>query len=179
MHSDKIKLPNNIVKLDDIFRLHPNIQGFMKYFNKVRFKDLGFLIISQPQTHPDIQMYGLFVIDKKSVSRNISSGEQKDPEIKQDFIAYDSKADTYVYYSGAGSKNVKSEHQHIENFCKKYGYWSDGDLGQYSVYKSKGRLKCKDHHHLNEQSPYLPSEKWIRDLVTKELEAVRDDLKKI
>jgi hypothetical protein len=163
MHTASLHLPSKVQSIENIFKLHPNIQNFVKYLNVKRFDKLNFFIISQPQTYPDIQIYGLFVIDKDNIKFNIDHLKQLRVEIKQDFIAYNIKDNSFVYYSGDNNanKNCQGEHQHINCFCKKFGYWPDGELGQYSVYEENGKLFCKDHHYLDENAAHLPREQWI------------------
>ena len=177
MHTDSAKLPQNIKPISQILDENPTIKNYAKYFNSDRFERLGFFVISQPQTHLDVQMYGLFTIDKDNVKSNVGDNTNRD-EIKQDFIAYKPKEDTFVYYSGLDKKKCEEECQHIDRFCEEYGYWPDGTLDQYSVYHvSEKKLQCKNHHYRDENAQHLPSEPWIRKQVIDKLYQVRNEFR--
>jgi len=163
-----IYLPSEIKSSAELYRENPKLKDFAKRFNLSRFVDIGFVVFSQPQGHPDITIYGLFVIDKANVEKNLRNASSSS-EIAQDFIAYDRTSSCYVYYSGQGKHDAKVEHQHINLFCKKFGKGPDGE----AQYGCSQDLKIAQHRYRNENDSNLPQESWIKDLIGEKMKEVR------
>lgn len=168
----ELHLPNNIRSMKEIFYENPNLEKFAKYFNTYRFDPLDFVIVSQPQSHPNHLIYGLFVIDKNGVFNNLKTGQKNKPVIKQDFIALDNNRNSITYFSGGSNKDT-GEHQSIHAFCKKYGKQPDGSWGQYGCTENK--LETNQHWYYDENDTNLPSEKYIRDLILKKLNKIKNE----
>lgn len=154
------QLPLNIKSLDEIINENPEIKKFSKYYNTIDFIPLKFVIFSQPQSHLDHTVYGIWVLVKANVINKVT------PKIKQDFLVFDRVANKYIYYSGLGLSDLYSEHQSITNFCNKFGKHLNGTWGQYGTYLSeKGTPITTDHHYDDQYAKNLPSEEWIRRLI--------------
>ena len=169
-----VPLPPNFKSLEDLINENPQIKKFAKYFNTKDFVPLGFVVVSQPQSHPDHTIYWLFVATKQGVGENIDAGVHKKREVKQDFIALDRQTNQSVYYSG-GTKAKTGVHQSIKSFCKTYGRFPDGSWGQYG---SSANLSTDQHWYKDENDPKLPVEPEIRSLIQNELTQLRSSLRK-
>lgn len=165
-------LPEHIKNITDIIRANSNLKKYAKHVNAKRFEQFGFVVFSQPQIHPDITIYGLFLFDKENAKKNLSNSSKSKSEIVQDFIAYDRNTDSIIYYSGRGKKT--GEHQTIRNFCNKFGKGPDGNWTEYGC---SDNGTTTNHRYKDENDVLLPSEKWIRREIKIKAEAFRESLK--
>lgn len=163
-----IGLPLNVKSIQDVVGENPALSGYAKFYNTKRFIEAGFVIFSQPQTHSDVTIYGLWLIDKQNVRKNKMDGGNE-PEIVQDFIAYDRKMSSIKYFSGG--RIIDPNHQgKIHDFCDEYGRNSDGT---YEYYGCSANGKTTNHRYLNENDRNLPGERWIHDELERKLREVR------
>jgi hypothetical protein len=169
-----IPLPRNFKSIEDLINENPQMKTFAKYFNTRDFVPLGFVVVSQPQSHPDHTIYGLFVLNKQGVGENVRAGIHKKPELKQDFIALDRLSNRAVYYSGGSRANTGS-HQSIKSFCKTYGQFPDGGWNQYGCARN---LMTDQHWYADENDTRLPAEPAIRNLIQNELVKFRRTINK-
>lgn len=171
-------LPENLLNVSEIIKHNPSIKEIAKFCNEKEFIPIRFSIVSQPQTHPDISIYGRFVIVKQNVIDNLKNkNKNPKPEIKQDFIAYNRVTGEAVYYSG-GSKESVSQHKSIDSFCKEYGKKQDGSMGQYECYICPGsskvvRYKTKHHWYNDENDKELPKEQIFRNEIAEVIKKFR------
>lgn len=165
-------MPKTVKSIEDIFAETPALKTFAKYFNTKEFTPLGFAIASQPQSHPNHTIYGLFVLNKDGVRTNLKTATKEKPEIKQDFIALDRVSGRIVYYSG-GSKLTAGEHQSMKSFCKTYGKWPGGKWGQYAC---TSNFKTNQRWYKDESDSNLPAEPEIRGLIASAMKKLRSEV---
>lgn len=171
-----INLPQNIKLLSELETENPKLLSVMKKYQSNRFIPIDYYIISQPQTHPTHQVYGVFVVDKDEVLKKLKNLSAERNQIKQDFLVYESSDGTIKYYRGL----KKGEHEntvlkHMEKFVKKYG-----GRGKYygSFYDAKSkRWLTTQHHYSDENDPSLPSEEFIRENIKAKLNQVHRESK--
>ena len=163
----------DVKRIEEIFQENPSLEIFAKKNNRKRFINLGFIVFSQPESHPAVTIYGLFVLDKDNIKKNLEKNFSL-CEIAQDFIAYDRQSKEFTYYSGQPPKNDSGHHQHINNFCRKFGKWPNGEWGQYECSRNR---KTPLHRMENENDQKLPTEGWVRSLLKKKIEEVREELR--
>lgn len=165
-----IGLPSNVRRIEDVIRANPQLASYAKYAND-RFKQLNFVVFSQPQTHPYITIYGLFQIDRQNVLENLTNTTYKD-EVVQDFIALNRKTGRIIYYSGRGAKT--GSHQNITSFCTVFGRNLNGDWGEYGCTSNR---HTTNHRYRDENDPNLPDEPWIRAQIKNELAILKEKVK--
>lgn len=163
-----------VKRIEEIYKEFPELRDFAKKFNKDRFEDIGFIIFSQPQAHPFVTIYGIFLFDKCNVKKNLIDASSRRDEIVQDFIAYETDTNKFTYYSGLGKHSLKSKHQHMNLFCRKFGKHPNGEWGQYGCNSEE---RTDSHRFDNENNSYLPTEKWVRDLIKTKIEELRSILR--
>jgi hypothetical protein len=153
-------LPHNVESIASLVARNPSLARHMKVAHPQRFEQVGFVITSQPTTHPDTTVYGVFLVDKLNVAKNAKGKKHPSKEVVQDFLAHDRVADTAVYYCGQGVSTV--DRQHITSFCAKFGRDSAGAWGQYGCASAR---QISQHRYDNEHDPGLPIEVEIRTAI--------------
>lgn len=169
-------LPPNVFKLDYLEANHPRLFNIMKKYNKSRFEPVGFFIVSQPQTHPNHQVYGIFVVDKNEVAKKLKNPNNICAQIKQDFLVYDQESHSVKYYRGLiRGERADTILRPISQFCSLYG----GGGKYYDTFiNSKNRWQTRLHHFCDERDPRLPIEPHLRNKVKRALDKVLQDLGK-
>jgi len=157
-----VNLPTDVRKVEDVISENPGLRDYAKFYNKKRFEELGFVVYSQPQTHKDVTIYGLWLIDKDSVADNLKGSNKN--ELVQDFIAYNRKDKSFKYYSGGRIIN-KLQQRRIYEFCETYGKDRQGNIKYYGCYKTEKGLATRDHRYRDENAENLPGEAWIRKVI--------------
>ncbi len=167
-----INLPKNTKTLQALKQSYPKIVNSMKSFQTQRFVELPFYIISQPQTHPDYVIYGIFFIDKTAVMNSIKNPNKRYNQIKQDLIAYCEKTKDIKYFRGLRRDEKTTD---ILRTLKEFNENFGGE-NYYGTYKQRVWL-TRQHHFYDENDPYLPGEKRIKKLISRELRKIRKELK--
>lgn len=171
-----ISLPSEIKPLAELERENPELFRVMKKYQPKRFIPIDWVIISQPPEYPAHQVYGIFVVDKEEVKKKLRNPSKGFPQVKQDFLVYDSSNHTIKYYRGL----LKSEKettilQHIYKFCEKYG--DDGKY--YGCYKRRNQYLTSNHHYCDNSDPKLPGEQYIRENVKEKLDQAKREVEKM
>ena len=171
-----VNLPARLLTPSELEQREPKLRGIMKIHSRSRFEQIGVIIISQPQTRPNHQVYGLFVVDKRAVAWNLENpGQQPRPQVKQDFLVHDSESGNVKYYRGLLQGEVPTEIlRPLREFNETYGC---GGLYYATYRRSGGGVWLTDHHqYLDENDEHLPTEQWIRDAVKEALNRVRKEI---
>lgn len=156
-----INLPPKIKPISELEKENPQLFKVMKKYQPKRFGLIDFLIVSQPQTHPTNQVYGVFVVDKKEAKIHASS-----KKVKQDFLVFNQKTQGVKYYRGL-LKGEKPDGvlRPISEFCQEYG----GGGKYYGCYRDGNVWKTTQHHYIDEKDPNLPGEDCFRKNVGEKL----------
>ena len=163
-----VPLPSQLKPLHDVERENPQLRRFMKKHSPGnRYAECGVLIISQPQTHPDCQIYGYFLIDRGA----LRSGNGR--PIKQDFVVYyrNRPAPNAVHYRGLRhGEGVPGELEDIQAFCAEFG-----QDGSYGCRASFGTWTTTNHEYSSTGDGHFPVEPELRAAVDATIARIRGE----
>jgi len=134
---------------------------------KTGYQQLDFVISSQPTNPKEYIIIGLFYIDTCAVKKHSKE------IIVQDFVARDTTKNLFVRYSGEGKHNCKGNSQCIKCFCNKFGKFNNGTWGQYGCSEKK-----TTNHRYDINSPKLPKEKEVKEIIKRILNEIKPPLDK-
>lgn len=150
-------MTNSFFRLKNYCDKNPQLSKFLRDHpcKRTGYIQLDFVIISHPENSVGFNIVGLFYLDTYRVR------EYSEEIIVQDFIAEDTRRNSFVRYSGEGKKDCSSDNQHIKCFCSMFGRFANGKWGQYGC----SRKSKTTNHRYNICSRALPKEYEAKNII--------------